>query len=266
MADSITITKNLTTPQMALLHQLDELEIVLFNIDTLPSLLTEPFDNLNELVENLTHKHFLLRIERGKYCRSTFRDENVIGTFLVEDGVIAYWSALNLHGLTEQFGNTIYVQCLKRKPAKQFLGTSYSFVTINQQKKGGVMYNGYGNYKYAITDIEKTIVDCFDLPRYSGGYAELIRAFKKAELNADKLIRYCEMVDNCAIIKRMGYLASLLEKESLVPFTEYALTKVNAAYNLFDPSGTDTGNFNSQWRLRLNISEQEMLDIVQKQY
>ena len=56
-------------------------------------------------------------IERGKYCRHNFRNEYVISNYLAEDGVIAYWTALNLHGLTEQFPNTIFVQTTNAKKA-----------------------------------------------------------------------------------------------------------------------------------------------------
>jgi len=232
----------------------------------LPNLLNIEIPNLNELVENLEHKVFLLRLERGKYCRSTFRNESVIGTFLVNDGAIAYWSALNLHGLTEQFPNTLYIQTTRRKPAKVILGTPYHFVKIKEQKRGGISYNGYGSSKFAITDVEKTIVDCFDLPQYCEGYAELIQAFGSADLNAQKMIQYCDMVANVAVTKRLGYLASLLQKADLEQFIAYALTKVNATYNQFDSLGTNTGSFNSQWRLRLNITEQDIHLLNHKQY
>lgn len=66
-----------------------------------------------------------------------------------------------------------------------------------------------------MTDVEKTIIDCFDLPQYSGGYAELIRAFNHANLNSEKMITYCKAINNIAIIKRMGYLSELLNKKGM---------------------------------------------------
>jgi len=38
----------------------------------------QKFSNISELVENLVHKKVLSRIERGKFCKANFRDENVI--------------------------------------------------------------------------------------------------------------------------------------------------------------------------------------------
>jgi predicted transcriptional regulator of viral defense system len=251
---------------MDFLKLLDEEEIQLFTLETIGKLKDADTEILNEVIENLVRKEFLLRLERGKYCRSTFRDENVIGTFIVPDGVIGYWSALNLHGLTEQFPNTIFVQTTHKKKSVTVLGTSYQFVKISAQKRTGIEYNGYGNYKYPITDVEKTIVDCFDLPQYCGGYAELIRAFAQAKLNANKLIDYSIAVGNIAVIKRLGFLAELLEKKELVPFVEFARTKINRTYNLFDPFGKDRGVPESAWYLRLNLSKDAIKGIMQTIY
>ncbi|MEK6482057.1 hypothetical protein WJR50_31235 [Catalinimonas sp. 4WD22] len=110
MARSTYISENLTQAQIILMLMLDEYEMDIFTLQELKDLASEEFDDINELVENLVHKQVLSRIERGKYCKPNFRDEKAIGTFLVPDGAIAYWSALNLHGLTEQFPNTVFVQ------------------------------------------------------------------------------------------------------------------------------------------------------------
>jgi predicted transcriptional regulator of viral defense system len=252
--------------QSDFLKYLDNEEIQLFNIENLKKSLGYNGRMLNEIVENLVRIGFLHRLERGKYCRSTFRDENVIGTFLAQDSAVAYWSALHLHGLTEQFSNTIFVQTIKKKITVSVLGADYQFIKINSQKRTGIIYNGYGNYKYPITDIEKTITDCFDLPQYSGGFAELIRAFCQVNFNVKKLIKYCDIVNNIAAIKRMGFLAELFEKDYLVDFILFAKSKINRTYNLFDPFGKSEGNPNSEWYLRLNVSKEDILRINQNLY
>lgn len=266
MARGTYISENLTQSQIDMMLLLDEYEMDIFTLQELKDLSSDQSDNTNELVENLVHKKILSRIERGKYCRANFRDEKVIGTRLVEDGAIAYWSALNLHGLTEQFPNTIFIQTTKVKSQKEVFGVSYQFVKITSSKRTGIIKEGYGNHSYAITDIEKTIVDCFDLPQHSGGYAELIRAFDSSKLSAEKMIEYCRAVNNLAAIKRMGYLAELLDKKGMKPFIRFAKGQLTQTYNLLDPLGADDGKYLSEWKLKLNISEEEIMDIVNKQY
>ncbi len=266
MARSTYISENLTQQQINFMLSLDDYELDIFTLGDLKKQVGHKFADINELVENLVHKKILSRIERGKYCRSNFKDEKIIGCFITDAGAVAYWSALNAHGLTEQFPNNVFIQSTKLKKSKTVFGTAYKFVIIAPKKVAGILTQGLGNRKYRITDIDKTIVDCFDLPEYSGGYAELIRAFKLAKLNGEKLIDYCKAVNNIAATKRMGFLAEFLDKRGLKTFIKYARQQVNVKYNVFDPAGTDKGEFVNDWRLRLNISREEILDICNKQY
>lgn len=266
MAKGTYISENLTQSQLNVMLMLDEYEMDIFTLEDVKELIPEQVDEVNEIIENLVHKKVLSRIERGKYCRANFQDEKVIGCFLVPDGAIAYWSALNLHGLTEQFSNTYFIQTTKIKKDKRVFGVKYKFVTITESKRDGIIKEGYGNHSYFITDPEKTILDCFDLPQYSGGYAELIRAFVQTKLTTKKLIRYCKAVNNIAATKRMGYLAELFEKPGMKTFVRYAKKQVREAYNPIDPKGPDIGEYDRDWRLRLNISKEELLDIANKMY
>lgn len=266
MARSTYLSENITPFQKDLMLLLDENEMDIFSLEDIKQLLGRSSEDVNELIENLVHKTIFSRIERGKYCRTNFRDEKVIGCFLVPDGVIAYWSALNLHGLTEQFSNNLYIQTTRSKKSKTVFGVSYQFVKIKATKRVGVCTEGFGNHKYRITDKEKTLIDCFDLPQYSGGYSELIRAFAQSELNQDKMIEYFTAIDNISVVKRLAFLAELLQKPKMKRFLSYAKKQVNPRYVLMDPLGEETGIFNSQWKLRLNISAEEIKDMCNKQY
>lgn len=266
MARGTYISENLTQYQLDVMLTLDEYEMDIFSLDEVKKLIPEKEDEINEIIENLAHKNILSRIERSKYCRSNFRDEKVIGSFLVPDGAIAYWSALNIHGLTEQFPNTVFLQTTKKKTDKTVFGVSYQFVKVNPRKITGIQKEGFGNHAYRITDKEKTIVDCFDLPQYSGGYPELIRAFAEAELDQDKMIEYCKAIKNISATKRIAFLAELLDKKKFGRFLKYAEKQVNPRYVLIDPFGAEEGAFNNKWKLRLNISEDELLSICNKQY
>lgn len=266
MARSTYISENLTQQQLDFMLILDDNELDIFTLGELKNKFGQKFNNINELIENLAHKKILTRIERGKYCRANFTDEKVIGCFISENGALAYWSALNVHGLTEQFPNNVFIQTSQLKRSKRVLGISYKFVNVVPSKITGILTLGRGNRKYRITDVEKTIVDCFDLHEYSGGYAELIRGFNQAKLTGEKMIAYCTAIDNIAATKRMGFLAEFLDKKGLKTFVRFAKQKMNRTYTLFDPSGIHKGEFVNEWRLRLNISKDEILDICNKQY
>ena len=245
---------------------LDDSEIEIFTLAGIESLVGENFDNLNEILENLVHKKILSRIERGKFCRYNFRDEFVISNYLVPDGVVSYWSALNKHGLTDQFPNTVFVQTSNEKRSRKVFEVRYKFIQVLNKKITGIQLQGFGNCQFRMTNIEKTIVDCFDKPQYSGGYAELINAFGSTKLNSEKLINYCTVIENMAATKRMGFLTEFLNKQGLKAFISFARQKVNAKYNLFDPLGPDKGEFDHAWKLRLNISREKLSQFYNKTY
>lgn len=267
MTKGTYISENLTQHQINFMFMLDEKELDIFSLNELKEIVGKSFsEDVNEIVENLAHKKMLSRIERGKYCRSNFRNENVIGTFIARQSAIAYWSALNMHGLTQQFSNTIFVQTPFPKRDKVIFGSKYKFVQIAESKSCCIISQGFGNHSFPITGVEKTIVDCFDMPQYSGGFAELIIAFSEARLRSNRMLECCEAINNIAVIKRIGFLSELLGKPGMKTFIKYAKTRINLKYNLFDAQGPESGEFIADWKLRLNISRNEIRDITNIQY
>jgi len=245
--------------QQRFIKLIDDFEIQIFNLAEIESLINEKFPNLNSILQNLAAKGFLTRIERGKYCLSNFRNENVIGCYLAKDGAVAYWSALNRHGLTPRFPNSIFIQTAYNKIEKNVFGTSYTFIQVPHGKMTGVITEGYGNNAFRITDIEKTIIDCFDLPVYSGGLEELLPAFANTNLSGEKLIEYSKAVHNKAALKRTGFLAELLDKKGMKSFIRYAKSELNKSYDIFDPLGERAGEPLGAWKLRLNMTIPQIL-------
>jgi len=206
------------------------------------------------------------RLEKGKYCRNTFRNEYAIANALTVDAIIAYWSALNIHGLTEQFPNKIYVQTMKNKNEREIFGVEYQFIRVKSNKLIGFDVTGTGSNKFRISSIEKTIVDCFDLVEYSGGFMELIRAFYRTKLNGTKLIEYSTAVGNKAAVKRMGFLAELLNKNGMKQFIQFAKKFSSDNYDLFDKQGYDEGHHIADWKLKMNMEKSEIIDIAKSIY
>lgn len=245
---------------------LNDAEIDIFEITDLANTMQIDLENLQPKLERLVKRGLLSRIEKGKYCRHNFRNEYVIANYLAPAGAIAYWSALNLHGLTTQFSNTIFVQTPQLKRNKEVFGVSYQFVKVKSSKATCYELSGLGNHTFRLTNLEKTLIDCFDLPEYSGGFAELIFALNKSTLNSKKLIEAAKSVDNLSVIKRLGYLIELLQKENLGSFINFAQRSLNQKFTLFDPQGTDSGDFNAKWKLRLNVKETDILAMSANHY
>ncbi|MFO7789198.1 MAG: hypothetical protein R6V52_01455 [Bacteroidales bacterium] len=251
-------------PQDIILNTINENHWDVFSIEMLAGESGLSKSSLHSALWYLMQREILLPLERGKYRKKHFSDENVIACFMSPDGGIAYWSALNAHGLTEQFPNKIFVQNSKRWGERSVvgLGTVIHFINVKPEKLVGYKSLGYGNHAYNMTDIEKTIIDCFDLPHYAGGYNEMIKAFNKANLSAHKLVTYCNAVDNIAVTKRIAYLSELLQKPKMAYFYKYAEEVCNKKYSPFDPALPFKGKYLKKWQLILNMDEDEIIEIA----
>ena len=128
----------------------------------------------------------------------------------------------------------------------------------------GIKSMGYGQEQFSITDVEKTLLDCFDLPQYSGGYEELIRAFAHAKINGNNLFAYGKQMNNLSVLKRMAYLSELFEMDSLNGFRRNVERIMNERYSLLDPMGENQGAFNAKWKVRVNIGEDKLFEMINK--
>lgn len=266
MADSVYISKNLTTEQLRFMQLLEAHELLYFEMADIESQIDYRFSNLNEILENLTAKGVLERIERGIYVLNNYKNINVLATFICAGSSISYWSALHHHGLTDRFPNTVFVKTTRRKRETEILGTHVKYVTVKENKHLGIITEGYGDDSFPVTDVAVTLVDCFDQPRYGGDFPDLINAFANARLTNNKLIEYTKAYQNIALTKRFGYLAELFHADSLRSFIQYAKNQVNNKYTLIDAGGTDEGEFLSEWKIRLNVGEKELTDMAQSRY
>ncbi len=218
---------------------------------------------LTYVLASLTRSKYIDIIERGKYCKHNFRDHFVIGSFITENAVISYWNAMNYHGLTEQIPNVIYIKTDKDKRSKICFGIRYFFSHKQSKNLSGYITEGVGNHKYRISNIERTIVDAFDKPKFSGGTAEIIKAFSRAEMDEDRLIEYCKEENNISLVKRLAYLTYILNKPQMSKFLKYSKSVIKEKYTLFEIDGEPNGEIDNKWKIILNIPKEEILEIAE---
>ncbi len=217
---------------------------------------------IDAALHTLAKGELILQLERGKYAKYGFSDAFALGCFVAPNSVISYWSAMNYHRLTEQIPNVIFVQTSAQKTSKKIQYLNYRFIWLNESKIFGYKTIKQDNAEIRIADTEKTIIDCFDMPQYSGGLPEIIKAFYKAELNAKRLTAYCKKMNNISLTKRLAYLTELFEKKEMSEFLQYAQQVKNEKYNLFEAGGEKKGTLLPKWNLILNVSEKEILNMA----
>lgn len=223
------------------------------------------------LLHDLVRKGWLRRLERGKYLilpleagmsgRYT-EHEFIIAASLITPYYIGYWTALNHYGYTEQFSTTIFVATTRRKSSVRIGGVTYKFVNLAQPKFFGWREESLEGYPFTISDREKTTLDCLDRPDLCGGIVEAVKGlwygFQQNELDPEQITSYIERMGNRTLLKRIGYLCEVLRLPGLGQFVEHWRKRLSEGFSLLDPSLPECGSYNTRWRLRLNIAEDEL--------
>lgn len=220
--------------------------------------------SLKVTLSRMEKEGWIERIEKGKYILIPLGakkgeytiNEFIIGSQLVKPAVIAYWSALNYHGFTEQIPNIVFIQTTSRKKEQELeiFGVRYRIVRITEKKIFGFEKVWIDDVAVLITNPEKTVVDCLDKPRYCGGIAETAKALH-GDLDMEKLRKYAIDIGNSAVIKRLGLLC---DKIGIKLDVEPGLISGN--YSLLDPSMHGNGILNRKWKIRENVSEKYLLE------
>ena len=217
---------------------------------------------LKVILSRLEKKGWVERIEKGKYMviplgarKGEYTlNEFVIGSLLVDPSAIAYWSALNYHGLTEQIPATVFVQTTSRKKKQELeiFGVRYRIVRIKEGKFFGIEGAWLEEFQVNVTDREKTIVDCLDKPGLCGGIIEVAKALKHGEFDFEKLSEYAIKIGNSGVVRRLGYLCDVLGLQISLP-------EIKAkSYLLLDPTMPKKGETNGKWRLIINLDIGEL--------
>lgn len=232
-------------------------ESQVFSLDQLYQKTQIKKEVLKVILSRMEERGFIERIERGKYLIIPISSEKwkytlhefVIASYLVEPSAISYWSALHHYGLTEQIPRTVFVQtpARKKKNTLEIFGVVYQIVRVKKDKFFGIRREWIEETPVAITDKEKTIIDCLDKPHYAGGVIEVAKALKKESLDYNKISAYALKMNNSAVIRRLGYLC----EKAGIPMNLPKPRSKN--YLMLDPSMPVQGKNDAKWRLRINM-------------
>jgi len=255
--------KGLSKKESYLLSYLAENRKNIFALKDVVEVLDCSYENAKVIVDRLAKKKWIERIIKGKYLivplsagvRGEYTEHEFIIASLFEPYYIAYWTALNYYGFTEQVPNKTFVATRKRIKDREILGTSFKFVHISEKKFFGFNDVLISSARVKISDKEKTIVDCLDKPKYCGGMGEITKAifFAKEEIDIEKLTDYAIKTGNNAVIKRLGFIIDFLGLDS----TDMK-NKISESYSILDPTKEKTGGYDPKWKLLINLSEREL--------
>jgi predicted transcriptional regulator of viral defense system len=269
----MTKERTLGPTETRLLNRLAADGQVIFSTDQARAALGDAAQNVNKLLYRLTCKRWLLRLEKGKYLLLPLEagteglysiHEFVIAAHLIEPYAIAYASALSFHDLFDLLPQTVFVATTRRKTdvTVEELGLRFRFVTLTPHKFFGFQTVTIEEHPVQITTPSKTLVDGLDRPDLCGGIIELSKAIcRYARDGADweQVTADAERLGNRTVFKRLGYLVELTETE-VGEWLERWRAEISAGETLLDPRYGRQGEYHSGWNLRLNVSEEQLLE------
>ena len=173
---------------------------------------------------------------------------------------ISHASAMELHRMVTQPQFTMYTSTPKRLRARTIHGTAFRFVFVQPEQLFGVATHWITKQDAVrISDLERTLVDGLRQPEYCGGIAEVAKGLwmRRHDLNTGRAIEYALRLRVGSVIRRLGYL---LELYRLAPETDSRRLRsvLTATYSLLDPVLPNEGPRIARWRLRLNVSPEEL--------
>ena len=245
----------------------------IFGLKDISSILKTNYPYSKVIADRLRKKKWLIPVTRGKYLlvplsagiKSEYTEhEFVIASHLAskKEYYIAYWSALNHYGFTEQTPFTVFVATTSRRPNVNVHGVDYKFITINDSKFFGIRNHFINNNKIVISDKEKTLVDALDHPEYCGGISEVAKCLwnAKNEISFEKIINYAKKMQNTTIIKRLGYLIDILEIEISALNYHKMQNSIGKGRSWLDPGSSKKRKSHLKWKLFVNVPNDWILE------
>ncbi len=191
----------------------------------------------------------------GSTPESTPVDAYLVGTLGCPGGVLAYHTALELHGLA--YSTFEEVQILVSRPQRgwTFRGVNYRPIQCRESLGEAALSLGVEpmdrqGMDLMVTTQARTLVDVLDRPELTGGWEEIWRSLEGLRLvNPQEVMAYLKRLDNATTAALVGFFLEQHQKELGV--NEEAL----AALESMRPKGkhylsqTEGGRLAKRWNL-----------------
>ena len=189
----------------------------------------------------LVKKGFALRVHRGlyaavppEYAGTDYEPDRYLVAFTAggENGALAFHTALELHGVAHSDFNEVFVLRQTARRGFSYRGISYRFVS--SKKIFGVEKIIREGIQIAVTDRERTFLDCLRKPDYCGGLEEVIKSTAVFHtLNPDTLREYLKRFGEQSLMQRAGFVLSLMQRELRIPEEFIAELKSEAGERVY---------------------------------
>ena len=162
----------------------------------------------------------LLKLRRGLYAVVPAGadpgdypvDPYLLASRLVDDAVLGYHTALELHGKAHSVFQEFHVFTGTAPRPFRFRGQRFRAVAFPRKlvrankERSGVETRDRAGLDLAVTGLERTLVDLFDRPDLGGGVEEVWRSLAAVELfDLDAVAEYALLLGNATTVAKVGF-------------------------------------------------------------
>jgi predicted transcriptional regulator of viral defense system len=231
-----------------------------------------------KLAFGLVRKGWIQRVGRGRYLLNhasagpdAIPDTNPfrVGSHLVEPSYFGYATAANLHGLLAQTQQTYFVVTTSHKLVSVREPAEFRVVRVPKGKFFGAANMEKYGATIAVSNLEKTLLDCIARQDLAGGIPAVVQIIHAAKPNLDysRLRSYLARLDNKSLAQRLGFLLERVRPEVTVPrsFLRFLHGRVGVAFvSLGSPAKFGSrGRHHADWRIVVNVPDPQLFGEVE---
>lgn len=211
---------------------------------------------MSKLLQRWQQRGVVVQVRRNLYCmvdRTTGLpacSRYEIGSHLSETSHIGYHSALEYHGLAHQPFNEVFVSSMSRFSSFCYDNVDYTYCRQTTDNAMGVV-TPKGNPFVHVTDVERTLLDCFDRIDRAGGIEELLHCMEGiVMLDENRLTAYLAAMGKAFLYQKAGYLLERIGEQAHISDTLLGLCHEKGARSVkWLTNDEESDAFVSRWRL-----------------
>jgi len=270
-----TPLKTIGTQAAQLITSLHEDNLSVFRLEDVRRILGLEEPTVRSLVRKLVNRGVASRLKPGLFILVPFelgREREYMGNPLIvarelvggKDYFLSHGTAMEIHGMVTQPQLVVHVTTPAQHRPIRIMGTEFRFLATGRDGFFGLADHWITKQeKVRVSDPERTVIDGLRMPEYCGGLTELAKGIwiRKPDLKAGRLVDYALRMNVGAVTRRLGYLMELYDIGTSED-RDRLRNLLTDTYSSLDPLLPAEGKYLRKWRLRLNVSPDELRSTV----
>ena len=230
---------------------------------------------LAKVLFQMVKEGLLIRLKKGLYhivplnedAKDFIPDWHLVAKYLMRarNYYVGYYSAMQIHGLiTQPSLKEIIVTDIQIKPSiTRVSNVEFQFVHHIEKRFFGFENTWIDDHnRVKCSDLEKTLVDCFSKPQYSGGIIEIGKAVHETRdrIDTEKIFNYFTKFQSHVAIKRYLFICHLLNYWS--GQHQQALSAITSSVSPLDTTAPIEGKVDGQFSLRINVNPEAIKEAI----